>query len=106
MWKNAAIRGGLEVETVSVMPVSLVSSLKGVSKAEKYSESLCIMMLKGTLDTAVGIDWEKTMDKDTTWEMEDYRKMASMAQFMVGAAGGLLVGTLHEELLQQKQSGQ
>jgi hypothetical protein len=40
------------------------------------------MMLKGTLDTAVGIDWEKT-DKDTTWEMEDYRKMASMAQFMV-----------------------
>jgi hypothetical protein len=45
------------------------------------------MMLKGTLDTAVGIDWEKTMDKDTTWEMEDYRKMASMAQFMVGAAG-------------------
>jgi hypothetical protein len=26
--------------------------------------------------------------------MEDYRKMASMAQFMVGAAGGLpLVGT-------------
>jgi hypothetical protein len=32
-------------------------------------------------------DWEKTMDKDT-WEMEDYRKMASMAQFMVGAAGG------------------
>jgi hypothetical protein len=43
MWKNAAIRGGLEVETVSVMPVSLVSSLKGVSKAEKYSESLCIM---------------------------------------------------------------
>jgi hypothetical protein len=29
------------------------------------------MMLKGTLDTAVGIDWEKTMDKDTTWEMED-----------------------------------
>jgi hypothetical protein len=35
-----------------------------------------LMMLKGTL-TAVGIDWEKTMDKDTTWEMEDYRKMAS-----------------------------
>jgi hypothetical protein len=30
MWKNAAIRGGLEaMETVSVMPVSLVSSLKG-----------------------------------------------------------------------------
>jgi hypothetical protein len=35
MWKNAAIRGGLEaMETVSVMPVSLVSSLK-VSKQEK-----------------------------------------------------------------------
>jgi hypothetical protein len=56
------------------------------------------MMLKGTLDTAVGIDWEKTMDKDTTWEMEDYRKMASMAQFMVELPEELpLVGTLHEE---------
>jgi hypothetical protein len=87
MWKNAAIRGGLK-PTVSVMPVSLVSSLKGVSKAGKIL-SLCIMMLKGTLDTAVGIDWEKRpWIKDTTWEMEDYRKMASMAQFMVGAAGG------------------
>jgi hypothetical protein len=41
------------------------------------------MMLVKVPDTAVGIDWEKTMDKDTTWEMEDYRKMASMAQFMV-----------------------
>jgi hypothetical protein len=42
------------------------------------------------------------MDKDTTWEMEDYRKMASMAQFMVGAAGGAAAsGTLHEELLQK-----
>jgi hypothetical protein len=41
------------------------------------------------------------MDKDTTWEMEDYRKMASMAQFMVGAAGGAAASsTLHEE--QQK----
>jgi hypothetical protein len=29
------------METVSVMPVSLVSSLKGVSKAEKIPESLC-----------------------------------------------------------------
>jgi hypothetical protein len=94
MWKNAAIRGGLEaMETVSVMPVSLVSSLKGFQSG-KYSESLCIMMLKGTLDTAVGIDWEKTMDKDTTWEMEDYRKMASMAQFMVELPEELpLVGT-------------
>jgi hypothetical protein len=62
------------------------------------------MMLKGTLDTAVGIDWEKTMDKDTTWEM-DYRKMASMAQFMVGAAGGAAVG-IHEELLQQNKSNE
>jgi hypothetical protein len=33
MWKNAAIRGGLEaMETVSVMPVSLVSSLKGFQR--------------------------------------------------------------------------
>jgi hypothetical protein len=39
------------------------------------------------------------MDKDTTWEMEDYRKMASMAQFMVELPEELpLVGTLHEEL--------
>jgi hypothetical protein len=34
------------------------------------------------------------MDKDTTWEMEDYRKMASMAQFMVELPEELpLVGT-------------
>jgi hypothetical protein len=105
MWKNAAIRGGLEaMETVSVMPVSLVSSLKGVSKAGKIlRKSMHLMMLKGTLDTAVGIDWEKTMDKDTTWEMEDYRKMASMAQFMVELPELPLVGTLHEELLQQNK---
>jgi hypothetical protein len=77
MWKMRLYE---EHETVSVMPVSLVSSLKGFQSGNKV---LCIMMLKGTLDTAVGIDWEKTMDKDTTWEMEDYRKMASMAQFMV-----------------------
>jgi hypothetical protein len=38
MWKNAAIRGGLAMETVSVMPVSLVSSLKGVSKREKIQK--------------------------------------------------------------------
>jgi hypothetical protein len=45
------------------------------------------------------------MDKDTTWEM-DYRKMASMAQFMVELPEELpLVGTLHEELLQQNKSG-
>jgi hypothetical protein len=65
-----------------------------------------LMMLKGTLDT-VGIDWEKTMDKDTTWEMEDYRKMASMAQFMVELPEELpLVGTLHEELYNKNKSGQ
>jgi hypothetical protein len=43
------------------------------------------MMLKGTLDTAVGIDWERPWIKIL---LGDYRKMASMAQFMVGAAGG------------------
>jgi hypothetical protein len=60
-----------------------------------------LMMLKGTLDT-VGIDWEKTMDKDTTWEMEDYRKMASMAQFMVELPEELpLVGTTRGTLQQK-----
>jgi hypothetical protein len=29
------------------------------------------------LDTATGTDWEAIMDKET-WEMDDYRKMASM----------------------------
>jgi hypothetical protein len=89
MWKNAAIRGGLEaMETVSVMPVSLMSSLRGASKAGKIlRKGMHLMMLKGTLDTAVGMEWEATMNKET-WEMEDYRKMASMAQFMVGAVGG------------------
>jgi hypothetical protein len=45
------------------------------------------------------------MDKDTTWEMEDYRKMASMAQFMVelpeSASRYATRGTL-----QQNKSGQ
>jgi hypothetical protein len=68
MWKNAAIQEEGSMETVSVMPVSLVSSLKGVSKQEKTQKVYALMMLKGTLDTAVGIDWEKTMDKDTTWK--------------------------------------
>jgi hypothetical protein len=65
-----------------------------------------LMMLKGTLDTAVGIDWEKTMDKDTTWEMEDYRKMASMAQFMVGAAGGAAASRYTRTLTTKNKSGQ
>jgi hypothetical protein len=40
--KNAAIRGGLEAaETVSVMPVSLISSLKGLLKQERYLEKVC-----------------------------------------------------------------
>jgi hypothetical protein len=42
------------------------------------------------------------MDKDTTLEMEDYRKMASMAQFMVELPEELpLVAT--RGTLQQKQ---
>jgi hypothetical protein len=46
------------------------------------------------------------MDKDTTWEMEDYRKMASMAQFMVELPEELpLVGT-PRGTLQQNKSGQ
>jgi hypothetical protein len=41
MWKNAAIRGGLEaMETVSVMPVSLVSSLKGFQKRKILRKSM------------------------------------------------------------------
>jgi hypothetical protein len=41
-WKNAAIRGGLEAaETVSIMPVSLISSLKGLLKQERYLEKVC-----------------------------------------------------------------
>jgi hypothetical protein len=38
-----------------------------------------LMMLKGTLTQQ---QVQKIMDKET-WEMDDYRKMASMAQFMV-----------------------
>jgi hypothetical protein len=47
------------------------------------------------------------MDKDTTWEMEDYRKMASMAQFMVGLPEELpLVGTLHEGTYKQNKANE
>jgi hypothetical protein len=64
-----------------------------------------LMMLKGT-DTAVGIDWEKTMDKDTTWEMEDYRKMASMAQFMVELPESCRQGATRGTLTTKNKSGQ
>jgi hypothetical protein len=48
--KNAAIRGGLEaMETVSVMPVSLVSSLRGFKAEKILRKSMHLMMLKGTL---------------------------------------------------------
>jgi hypothetical protein len=45
------------------------------------------------------------MDKDTTWEMEDYRKMASMAQFMVELPEELPLVGIHEEHNKNK-SGQ
>jgi hypothetical protein len=47
------------------------------------------------------------MDKDT-WEMEDYRKMASMAQFMVGAAGAAsryTTGTLTKTRVANEELG-
>jgi hypothetical protein len=58
MWKKMRLfRGGLEAaETVSIMPVSLVTALKG-PKAGRYLERYALMMLKGTLDTATGTDW-------------------------------------------------
>jgi hypothetical protein len=37
MWKNAAIRGGLQPWKLFLMPVSLVG-LKGLLKQEKYLE--------------------------------------------------------------------
>jgi hypothetical protein len=51
------------------MPVSLVSSLKGFLKQEKYSETMHLMMLKGTLDTAVGIDWERPWKELGKWRI-------------------------------------
>jgi hypothetical protein len=62
------------------------------------------MMLKGTLDTAVGIDWEKTMDKDTTWKWRIIvRWLLWLSSWLELPEELPLVGTLHEELLQQKQ---
>jgi hypothetical protein len=48
--KCGYMRRASAMKPVSVMPVSLVSSLKGVSKAEKIlRKSMHLMMLKGTL---------------------------------------------------------
>jgi hypothetical protein len=54
------------------------------------------MMLKGTLDTAVGIDWEKTMDKDTTWKWRIIvRWLLWLSSWLLGAAAvGTTRGTL------------
>jgi hypothetical protein len=98
MWKNA----GLDHGNCFCNAVSLVSSLKGVSKREKYSESLCIMMLKGTLDTAVGIDWERPWIKILLGKWRIIVRWLLWLSSWLELPEELLVGTLHE-LLQQKQ---
>jgi hypothetical protein len=59
------------------------------------------MMLKGTLDTAVGIDSGKTMDKDTTWEGRIIVRL--LAQFMVGLEELPLVGTYTRNLTTKQE---
>ena len=88
MWKNAGLRAGLEaMETVTVMPASLLSSLKGATKTGKIlRKGIQLYMMKGVLDTATGTEWLKLMDKED-WELDDYRKLATMGQFMIGAVG-------------------
>jgi hypothetical protein len=49
------------------------------------------------------LDWEATMDKDT-WEMDDYRKMATMAVIHVRVTGARSIDALLEGL-QTKNSG-
>jgi hypothetical protein len=90
MAKNAGTRVGLEaLETVSILPVSVIHDLKMTSTAGKVlRKGIQVYMLSGVLSTAVGTDWLKIINKEGNWDMEDYRKMATMAQFMVGTVGG------------------
>lgn len=92
MWKNVGIRAGLEaMETATILPLSVMSSLKGVTKTGKIlRKGIQAYMLTGVLSTAVGNDWLAIMGKEDHWEMDDYRKMATMAQFMIGATGSAM----------------
>lgn len=92
MAKNAGIRLGLEaMETVSIIPASTLASLKGVSKAGKLIRSgITAYMAAGVVSTAVGTDWMnilKKVDSNKSLNMEDYKKLFMMAQFVTGAVG-------------------
>jgi hypothetical protein len=49
MWKNAGYTRRAAMETVSVMPVSLVNCSKGFPSGKNTQKSMHLMMLKGTL---------------------------------------------------------
>lgn len=92
MFKNAGIRLGLEaMETVSIIPASTIASLKGISKAGKLVRSgITAYMAAGVITTAVGTDWMsilKKIDSNKSLNMEDYKKLFMMAQFITGTVG-------------------
>lgn len=91
MWTNAGVRLGLEaMETVSVIPASLLGGLSTATKTGKVlRKAIQMYMLSGVVTTAVATDWTNTMDKIVKGDgdVEDWRKLATMFQFVVGSVG-------------------
>lgn len=88
MWKNVGTRLGLEaVETVTVLPASLLNGIKGAGRMGRLlRKGVQVGMAAGMVDTAVGTDWLALFEKDD-WDVDDYRKLAAMGQFMIGFTG-------------------
>jgi hypothetical protein len=104
MWANAAIGAGLEaVETASIAPVSVIEGLKGASTAGKVlRKALHVWMLTGVLDTAIGNNWMDILNKDDK-TLEDWKKLATMSQFVIGAAGGAALNRVGSRKILTKQ---
>jgi hypothetical protein len=63
------------------------------------------MMLKGTLDTAVGIDWKRPWIKILLGKWRIIVRWL-YAQFMVGAAGGAAASRYIQNSYNKNKSGQ
>lgn len=105
MWTNLGIGAGLELaETVSIAPVSVLNGLKGASTAGKVlRKSIHLYMMKGVLDTAVGTEWLELFDKKGSYSVDEWRQIATMSQFILGAAGGAALNRVGSRKIMTKQ---
>lgn len=105
MWTNLGIGAGLELaETVSIAPVGVLNGLRGASTAGKvFRKAIHLYMMKNVVDTATGTDWLKLLDKKEDYSVDDWRKIATMSQFVLGAAGGAALNRIGSRKVMTKQ---